>query len=137
MTDELKPCPFCPDGGKPVAFVEPDGYEEHGGNVYRGVVGCKMCGMGIELFRCDNEIPADWWCDAAEESPSGFMSNLINAWNTRYERTCQPVKDDKGYIRCSICGNELYTDYDPVADRVTWEPFCPSCGAKVVDDDQL
>lgn len=131
---ELEPCPFCSDGGKPVAFVEPDGYQEHGGNVHRGYVGCRICGMGLELFRCDNEIPAEWWGEGDEEAPSGFLRHLVNVWNTRYDRTCQMIECRWGDgsctwgCKCSDCGEK----FEHTRGR-TWS-YCPNCGAEVVDD---
>lgn len=117
MAKELEPCPFCPpDKSDPCAFVEPDGYQEHAGNVYRGSVGCKHCGIGLELFMTDSEIPGEWFEDSPEDEPKGFLEYLENLWNTRHERTCH-LKNDGGYLRdrCSECGEafRVYAEVVP------------------------
>lgn len=129
MTNELKPCPFCPpDKSNPTAFVEPDGYMEHAGNVYRGFVGCEHCGIGIEMYMSDLEIPDEWWKDSPEDEPKGFLAYLMNLWNTRYKRTCKLVENRRlrgSWPDCSKCGKPIQRN----------SKFCPKCGAEVVDDD--
>lgn len=59
--------------------------------------------------------------------------DAIEAWNTRVERTCHnDLKDSdcvgvwpKPHFKCSSCGT-LFTSYE--------FDYCPSCGAKVVNE---
>lgn len=84
MTDELKPCPFCPDGGSPE--LEQVGDDWH--------------------INCENEK-----CPATAFVIGSSEQEAIKAWNTRYERTCHkvPGKMHYGELRpkCSECGYGL------------------------------
>ena len=133
VTTGLEPCPFCPDGGRPYAFTEVDGYIDDGKDIeYHGSVGCEECGMGIEMWHRDSEIPYEWRTEREpDEVPAGFLKDLIERWNTRAERTC--VLEDIPYepgrwegVRCSSCG---VTDEDT---DLTGN-YCPHCGARVVE----
>lgn len=96
--EKLKPCPFCGGGGIPI-------------DVFNGVftVRCGKCGVSC---------------------PDGTLyikyseAEAVEAWNSRYERTCHNA--DKtgiaGRFECSECG---WIEAD--------EPiYCGGCGAKVV-----
>lgn len=107
MSEELKPCPFCPDGGK--LFIN-------------GGVGCRW----VECSSCGCEGPA-----------YETEAEAIEAWNTRAERTCKAEQDydamDDGIPDCRIwkcsCGESFpfWRGLNPC--------FCPNCGAKVIADE--
>lgn len=116
----LKPCPLC--GGKPI-------YTSgiHNGYDYEtGIVCCDGCGLElrVNLYSYGNYDPM----------------HAFDAWNTRAERTCEPVKkfsDESPWPRlvCSECGRGLH--WDDIVNEVGEEsaelqPYC-GCGAKVVE----
>lgn len=79
MTKELKPCPFCPDGGEPE-------YRNAGRSVkslYTHSVYCKKC--------------------LCSTYPTQTKQEAISAWNTRYKRTCH-VEYPHDARMCSECG---------------------------------
>ena len=99
---ELKPCPFC--GGEAKAF-----YCEKSGTFD---VQCQVCGA----------IPYIGY-------RRGGMSpdEVIEAWNTRHEKTCQVKRDEHGIPRCGECECIVYDEYiDAIVN------FCSNCGSKVV-----
>jgi len=59
-------------------------------------------------------------------------ASATEAWNARYERTCQMKKArwDDGQctwgVICSACGNKHEHEFESSFN------FCPTCGAKVV-----
>lgn len=68
-----------------------------------------------------------------DESKARMRRELVDAWNTRYERTCemelQTCIDPDGNIFsfvCSECGVDAYGHVDI--------GYCPNCGAKVVSE---
>lgn len=104
---ELKPCPFC---GSTNIYV--DEYDHHCGNKRWRVV-CLECMGQVDAGIWQSKLPA------------------IEAWNTRYERTCKfiEVGDDYDEIyaqvyKCSNCGMA----------NIGTAFFCPNCGAKVVSE---
>ena len=109
MSEELKPCPFCQDGGK--LFIN-------------GGVGCRW----VECSSCGCDGPA-----------RETEAEAIEAWNTRAERTCHKelmtTEDYAGTevycFECSECGEFLsYPDCYGLYDGPN---YCPNCGAKVVE----
>lgn len=98
-----KPCPFCKDGGK----VEVD-------NPMLGYIS----GYGFHCIKCDAYFQLG---DSEEEA--------IEAWNTRYERTCHKIPGRMKYgtrvPKCSECGQSL-------GDK-RWN-YCPNCGARVINE---
>lgn len=109
MEKELKPCPFCPDGGNP----------KH---------------LKIIYHSCESNLIK---CMKCEASTCGYDTEeeAIKAWNTRYERTCRMTKKGPefvlaGWWECSECGPV----YPPCNDEIAvWAlQKCPRCGAKVV-----
>lgn len=74
---DLKPCPFCPDGGHPVLRTEfmSDGYR------YTAVA-CSKCGVIMPGNYHESGDQAAW------------------DWNTRFERTCNRLD----FCKCSECG---------------------------------
>lgn len=129
MSDELKPCPFCKNRSN-IKLVE-----------YRpncsGAVVCGQCGARGPKKKNDHE--------------RGWKVKAIEAWNTRFERTCRMewrgevyesedcIEEDGSYF-CTECDQELTGSLaEAWDDYQAWgykgeQPFhhCPSCGAKVV-----
>lgn len=119
---ELKPCPFCPDGGE---VVFKDGWQRDDGLWINGFVRCNECGT----VRWSKELS-----DFLGKWRHGFVSDevahecsltAIEAWNTRHERTCR-WKHIEGTWFMSECG-ERY-------DCIVPDNFCPNCGARVKED---
>ena len=61
-----------------------------------------------------------------------MRSAVIEAWNTRAERTCYNAigygfipDEDTPAFKCSECGETHLCD--------NWYDYCPNCGAKVVE----
>lgn len=113
MTKMLEPCPFCPDGGEPAVRVD----------VMRGII------------NRDEYIP---WCEKCQTEFTGeygYFDNeddAVDAWNTRYKRTCkwwlEDYHDEVNNIWTTECG-----------ERFQWAEYghpkcCPNCGAEAVDD---
>lgn len=117
MTNELKPCLFCPDGGKPYV-ISGKCYSFESGN-----------GSKVECEKCQASGPL---CETIQEA--------IEAWNTRYERTCIPMKSSS-YTNgvknefmnedCSECGYRIDWSRDVPNIKIK---YCPNCGARVVGD---
>ena len=107
MAGELKPCPFC--GG------EAELNESESVFTYFSIW-------------CKNEN-----CIAGAVQVKDFdKERLVNAWNTRAERTCKMIPngdaDFAATLACSVCGN-VESVYAISADEFN---YCPNCGAKVV-----
>lgn len=108
MTSELKPCPFC--GGE-----------------------AELRHIHVEF---KNAPTFDQWfvdheCEVMKKRGVIFSNEgaekVIEAWNTRAERTCHDVGHERGYKRffvCSVCERK-HGDGTP--------NYCPGCGAKVVE----
>ena len=97
---ELLPCPFC--GGE-AEF-----------NTYKTTcsVDCPKCRIGTYQVSLDD------------------YKSAVEAWNTRYERTCHDVGAMfKSLWECSECGWECCDTYSCESAF----SYCPNCGAKVVD----
>lgn len=114
---ELKPCPFC--GGK--AIGAPSCRPEW---VYE--IKCTDCGAKIKkLAIC----------------PSCARREAIEAWNARYERTCQIVKEKSieltEYGSIVGCLTVCNLSCGHVTFCANWKPerpkHCSECGAKVVE----
>jgi len=116
---ELKPCPFC--GGE----------AELVWNVIGGFVGCfnEECPVGPST---GTFAVGDEWKSEAEAEP-----HIIDAWNTRAERTCRLITAENvegfewpmpGRVECSACGAEWF----PENDKSRFN-YCPNCGAKVTE----
>lgn len=102
----LKECPLCKGKAKYIAGSH-FGFDEEWGSIR-----CDDCGLElrVKLYSYGNYDPL----------------HAFDAWNTRYERTCEKVPGKMHYgerrPKCSECGYGLG---DP-----RWT-YCPSCGAKV------
>ena len=106
---ELRECPFC--GG--IAHVHPIYILNRYNRRWNVRCDNAKCIAGVVVRHFDTEQEA------------------INAWNTRYEPTCtlDEVYEDIGSTvigeyRCDHCGQK-YEGFR--------HPYCPNCGAKVVD----
>ena len=109
MSEELRECPHC--GATRGLYT----LDEYGG----------LC--------VDDDLIAQIFCDncksAFENENANNGKELIEAWNTRVERTCSIEDVTSGYTetnwgRCSSCGDKFPYQGDVVA--------CPCCGARVV-----
>lgn len=111
MNEELKPCPFC--GGK-AELVRTQNFLYH--------IKCKKCRATV------GEI---------KKPPSDFRTKLevIEAWNTRAERTCNTEE------RTTTRHGKFKTKYGNRVPICEWcgysigdkrYNFCPHCGARVV-----
>lgn len=135
MAEELRPCPLC--GSTDIAcFAEECGYDYDNVPTFRAVVGCLGCHeegcdpsydeepcFGIEAyFRGSHPLIKD--CEDPSDCERVLERRMAERWNRRAERTCHPVLEDETLV-CSECGEDI--------DGYGWN-FCPSCGAKVVDE---
>ena len=115
----VKPCPLCVDNG----FIKVNTRRKPSGE-WDARMKCEEC--GIELV-----------CSGATEDDA--ITAVLVKWNTRAERTCEPVKkfsEESPWPRlvCSECGRELHWDdivNEVGEDSCELQPYC-GCGAKVV-----
>lgn len=111
MKDEttLLSCPFC--GGKPVRFTWKQNLDE---DSYYVTYGCTKKDHTVRVSG-DSDLEA------------------IEAWNTRYERTCHALPSGVGcYISCSECGSYNIPMYRDSGSHFLMPSYCPHCGAKVI-----
>lgn len=109
---ELKPCPFC--GGE--AEMISEYFYSMGTNASQ--VRCKVC--------------HSWGSPSKARGVEKQVAAAAKAWNTRYERTCHNVAQDRtcGEFTCSNCGHEDGPfEYAPEPGE-----YCKECGAKVVGE---
>ena len=108
--------------------------------------GCPVCGKQPERHVCKKSLDEDSYyviyeCRQKDHTVSGKGDSdleAIEAWNTRHERTCRDINPyGRDYFEgkfdlftCSECG------WDGVCDPVEDVGFCPSCGAKVIEQCQ-
>ena len=140
---ELNPCPFCGgevsieiyenpmpytnDTGKTLWRDEPEGY----------VIECKNHKWSNSKHPLAGDLALYSW-DTSEESKSA----LIEAWNTRAERTCVPrvvprsfTGDSEPSFYQAICDCGWIVGEDGASNLSDFEhvdPYCGGCGAKVV-----
>lgn len=122
---ELKPCPCC----GPKAFITPSTKcdPQAGKHCWTAELRCDECGLNISR-------------SAATEEEA--LYGAIEAWNTRAERTCHPVRRSGK----SFSEEEKKTTLDACCSEClgflgeAWEVFececdlfCSGCGAKVVE----
>lgn len=102
---ELKPCPCC----GPKAFIIPTTKCDPpiGEHCWTAELRCHECGLSIART-------------AATEKEA--LDQVIEAWNTRAERTCHVVIEDECPV-CSECGEDIDPSF----------AACPYCGARVVE----
>lgn len=77
---------------------------------------CNECGAGVSRYGKTNE-------------------QVVEAWNTRHERTCRTVWHSNEFglfdLHCSECCSLLLIQRD---GSETQPNFCPNCGARVKED---
>lgn len=114
---------------------------------------------------CCGDIALPRWCSVSrpnEQAPYGLESEArfyyecrecglrtkdyqtqkaaLKSWNTRFERTCEPVKkfsEDSPWPKlvCSECGRPLHVDDAVDENGIEYselQPYC-GCGARVVE----
>lgn len=115
--DKLRECPFC--GGKA------DLYILDADNTSLVILGARKSAR-IKCCNCfcDISLTNHNYEDIVEIDQ--IISDAIEAWNTRAERTCEWIPSDHCTWRCSCCGIETEVLYR------YWK-HCPNCGAKVVE----
>ena len=132
MSEELRECPHC--GATRGLYT----LDEYGGL-------CVDDDLIAQIF-CDN-------CKSAFENESANNGKeLIEAWNTRAERTCEVTELSRKYILERTCKNiatnaddfccsecNAFTKGKLINGFDYWYPIgkalsnCPNCGAKVVN----
>lgn len=150
MSDGLKPCPFCPDGGSPILSTW--GNSGWGGEFDRtGRVSCQKCLAGgpIVAGRDDGEVAllaTNAW-NASTERTCKFVADIMNtAWDEDGNEIETGEVDDEAVMSCGNCGYPMVRgEYDGWWDEEKgphggWflKPrfnCCPECGSKVVDWD--
>ena len=132
-SDLLLDCPFC--GGRPWVHV----YELDETCVEARVV-CGGC--HVSTARKHQSWKVSYEGDDLTRTLA--IGRAVSAWNRRAGRTCRNVCEwntsGTFHFTCSECGAEVCCDdwgESPVFVGDYKEPlrYCPSCGAKVVDDD--
>lgn len=105
---------------------------------------CPFCGGEAKPYNLGKKHLIE--CDDCKEYGHGAYvvartkAEAIEAWNTRYERTCENAyeyRDSNGVLhrdarifRCSECGfkaDDFYGD-----DEQSFPRYCPNCGRKVI-----
>lgn len=122
---ELKPCPCC----GPKAFIIPTTKcdPQAGKHCWTAELRCHECGLNISRT-------------AATEKEA--LHEAIEAWNTRAERKCHPVRrSGKSFSEeekkttldacCSECRGFLGEAWEVF--ECECDLFCSGCGAKVVE----
>ena len=117
--EKLKPCPFC--GGEVEHQIMWDGACSFT---------CSKCGLNARFTD-----------DIARAVPEA-LEKTERMWNTRYERTCHDISHDSMPVfQCSECGylltirdEEDYTMWHGTFEVLDAPRYCPSCGARVVDE---
>ena len=111
LGQELKPCPFC--GGKARIGHSPN---------------CND--FWIICRECATYYPKDM-------SRKYTESEEIEAWNTRHEKTFRmdmSTYEQGGIVKCDACGKRIPTKHRNTYTVEAKYPYCPWCGAKVVEE---
>lgn len=130
MSDELKPCPCC--GSASLETTE---------NINES----------NNLGRCGAV-----WCECGLHMSARTLKEAMTAWNARAERTCRfSLEEDREMLAekaacgpgefvtqdmpdllwtCSACGEQYKNGLDALPG---WLRHCPSCGAKVTDEEEV
>lgn len=114
---ELKPCPFCSDGGHP--YINKECFQRIWVNENECEDWVMQFSYQVKCMECMTAGPS--WFKTEEEA--------IESWNTRHEPTCTMEFQDNGYSKWWECSNCQDTEWYPSLRR------CPTCGARVVDGD--
>ena len=125
---DLKPCPFCPDGGE---IIFKDGYQDEEGSWHSGYVRCEKCGTMKMSVSLSNFLGTYRHGFVSDETAHECSLTAIERWNTRHERTCRVERmelDEFGRHFYLSCGHMQMTH------NTSALPYCPICGARVKED---
>ena len=93
---------------------------------FTGYITCPVCGLSMWA----STINPVRYCDCLEQDqpPDGKSDSVAHG---RWIAKCEYGLDD--YYECSACGCGWDLDYgDPISNGMM---YCPSCGAKMEDED--
>lgn len=112
--EELEPCPFCPDGGKPKLI--PLTTDKNQGAKAKRIVGryvqCLECGCKTKTFKIKD-------FNKLVDCVGEIETKAIEAWNTRAEQTCENCVFDGIYSNnCSFCNRDPRLDDQFIAKVV-------------------
>lgn len=90
---------------------------------------------GVVLDYLGSTQAASWWlllhtigCNSNEQEVAfNMLADLIDP-------TCEMVVKN-GHACCGKCGHRLAGECEVEEDYYEFRPFCPECGARVVDED--
>lgn len=108
---ELKPCPFC---GSYNCWTH-EVWNRHTDHAQGYYVECYDCGAAKGVLIYHNGTWDGFYKTEAE---------AIEAWNARYERTCEVTYGEHGCPYCGECGFVLYST----------SGYCTNCGTRVKED---
>lgn len=104
---------------------------------------CPFCGGEAKEFTGEDAAPHRWTveCDSCGAHVGSDTRHKARAkWNRRAERTCRVecyppgYEDNLHYEVCSECGTIL-TASRPGDGHAARASYCPSCGARVVEEE--
>lgn len=103
---ELKPCPFCPDGGRPEMLHSFFSRCDSSGTAFHGH--CAECGASGPIRDTPEEAAEAWNTRQAPEPPTheSDVAYCPRCFGDRFWRL--PEKDADGYSlhRCADCGGD-------------------------------
>lgn len=127
LIEELKACPFCGGEAKMSKYK----------SLY--MVECSTCGANIgrsinlnddpDTLNTRDEVMEAWNLRDVESKPERTCRNLIIDINRR-----TPLEYRTDNFLCSACKASYDADSEYINHPIDW-PYCPNCGAKVVDDE--
>jgi hypothetical protein len=80
MPTKLKPCPFCPDGGKPTLEHKAGSWGYYSGSYY---CICKQCGVKTRGYDDEGYSPEK----GTYSVKATAIKSAIKVWNTRADET--------------------------------------------------
>lgn len=121
MSEDIKECPFCGSAS--------EWLREHSYNCF------------LRRLIAFNEWLTEKRLIGQRDERPYSRDELIEAYNTRYKRTCEPitfVADEIENIKlwhteCRLCGVILGQGKSAIDATIGLPNYCPCCGAEVVD----